>query len=608
MANQGEAKLRLTAQDDTAAGFNSALRSANKFSSGIKSTLGAFTGFLGVSAGISAIVRSTAEAESSFANLQNAVKNNAGAAGESAAGLAKLATELQRTTTYSDEAIQGMQGLLLRFRQIGGPEFQRAERVVLDISSALGKDLSSSATLVGRALADPVKGMTALSRAGVVFSAQQQNTIKSLAESGNLVGAQQIILKGLEDRYKGAAEAARNNFAGALTALKNVAGDLLEAKSGLPELTKQINGLTDSLGSPEAKDAADSWGSTLIAVITSVGKAAGVVLGPVKDLINTAKDAGSVLDNKLFDRPLPDSAFKRLYGVDPNGTGPQRRAAPPRAPVDDKAGWVDLSAIDRRLETMRIFKENIAEFEELAKGREDNFVSSFRHSQEARKELLDIVDAGIQEGISDSLADGARSINELTDATKTAISETTQSVQLARDLSTSLFQNVSGLLESAGKGGSNFADNLINSFRRILADQTTARLFQYLGNLGTSMSGKSGTTGGGFSGFIGGALSSLFGGYGGKKAKGGPLEQGKWYIAGEHGEEPVWGGGSGAFAMGYGRGGGGGGVVINSHYDLRGSTAESMRGLPAQLDQRDQRLKEDIITGIQRGKYRTSRG
>lgn len=56
--------------------------------------------------------------------------------------------------------------------------------------------------------------------------------------------------------------------------------------------------------------------------------------------------------------------------------------------------------------------------------------------------------------------------------------------------------------------------------------------------------------------WISSAVGSLFGGF---KAEGGPLEQGKWYIAGEYGPEPVWGGGPGAFATGYGSGAGGGG-------------------------------------------------
>lgn len=44
--------------------------------------------------------------------------------------------------------------------------------------------------------------------------------------------------------------------------------------------------------------------------------------------------------------------------------------------------------------------------------------------------------------------------------------------------------------------------------------------------------------------------------FGGGKAEGGPLDMGKWYTAGEHGPEPIWGGGPGAFAA-PGMGGGG---------------------------------------------------
>ena len=47
---------------------------------------------------------------------------------------------------------------------------------------------------------------------------------------------------------------------------------------------------------------------------------------------------------------------------------------------------------------------------------------------------------------------------------------------------------------------------------------------------------------------VGGLLGKLFGG---EMAKGGNLKTNKWYIAGEEGPEPIWGGGSGAFASGY---------------------------------------------------------
>ncbi|MGE0289261.1 MAG: phage tail length tape measure family protein [Bradyrhizobium sp.] len=69
-------------------------------------------------------------------------------------------------------------------------------------------------------------------------------------------------------------------------------------------------------------------------------------------------------------------------------------------------------------------------------------------------------------------------------------------------------------------------------------------LFSALGS--TNPAGAVGSAGGG------NWLSSLFGSlFGGWKAGGGPLDPGKWYIAGERGPEPIWGGGTGAYAMGY---------------------------------------------------------
>jgi len=78
----------------------------------------------------------------------------------------------------------------------------------------------------------------------------------------------------------------------------------------------------------------------------------------------------------------------------------------------------------------------------------------------------------------------------------------------------------------------------------------------------------------------GGLLGSLFSStFGGGKAEGGPLDQGKWYIAGEKGPEPIWGGGPGAFAAGYGGGGksgggGGGRSDINMTINLAGANGD----------------------------------
>lgn len=108
----------------------------------------------------------------------------------------------------------------------------------------------------------------------------------------------------------------------------------------------------------------------------------------------------------------------------------------------------------------------------------------------------------------------------------------------------------------------------LDVIRRMVAEQAAAKIF------GSKSSG-----GFGFGDVVGGFVDGLFGGF---KAKGGPLEQGKWYIAGEKGPEPIWGGGAGAFAAGYG-GVGGGGITQHISIDARGSSVESVKLLQATI-------------------------
>src|SRR5262245_66611796 len=76
------------------------------------------------------------------------------------------------------------------------------------MSAALGQDGKASAIQLGKALNDPIKGVTALQRVGVSFTKSQKNQIKALVESGNTLGAQKVILRELGKEFGGAAKAA----------------------------------------------------------------------------------------------------------------------------------------------------------------------------------------------------------------------------------------------------------------------------------------------------------------------------------------------------------------------------------------------------------------
>lgn len=217
-----------------------------------KSLLG-FLSAGAVVAGVRSIIKATAEEQAAVAQLESALKTAGAQVGITSGQLTAFAAELQKTTTFADDAIIGVESILLSFRGLSGGVIQDATRNVLDLSTRMGVDLNSAAKLVGRALADPEKGLAALSRAGVTFSESQRTIIKGLVDTGDRVQAQALILRELESRYGGAAAAARNTLGGALSGLKNAFGDLLEARGGMPALTTAVNSLTDVLNDPGTK-------------------------------------------------------------------------------------------------------------------------------------------------------------------------------------------------------------------------------------------------------------------------------------------------------------------------------------------------------------------
>lgn len=219
---------------------------------------------------IRSIVRATQEQERVEAQVASRIRATGGAAGYTTTQLRAMAAEIQSVTTYGDEAVLGMQSLLLSFRNIQGETFERATTAILDLATGVGVDLRSAAIQLGKALNDPVIGLEALTRSGTTFSEAQKALIKRLVEAGDLMGAQKVILEEVEAQYGGAARAARDTFGGAIQALSNAFGDLLEARGSLPQARREIEKLVSALSSVDTQNSVDS-------VIAGVAKAAGAL-------------------------------------------------------------------------------------------------------------------------------------------------------------------------------------------------------------------------------------------------------------------------------------------------------------------------------------------
>lgn len=177
------------------------------------------------------------------AQLGAALESTHGAAGLFIEDLNDQAKALQRMTTYTDEAVNSAQAMLLTFTNVKGPIFQSATQAILDMSTALGQDLKSSSIQVGKALNDPILGVSALRKVGVSFTQDQQDVIKKLVETGQTAKAQQLIIKELNTEFGGSAAAAAGTFAGKMEQLKNAMGDVQEniGNALLPYLQKLVD-------------------------------------------------------------------------------------------------------------------------------------------------------------------------------------------------------------------------------------------------------------------------------------------------------------------------------------------------------------------------------
>jgi len=100
--------------------------------------------------------------------------------------------------------------------------FDRAVISAQDLGNVFGS-ADAAAMQLGKALSDPEKGITALRRAGIKFTEAQNEQIKTLVQSGDILCAQKLILAEVESQVGGTAAATATGFDRMRVAMGNVA-------------------------------------------------------------------------------------------------------------------------------------------------------------------------------------------------------------------------------------------------------------------------------------------------------------------------------------------------------------------------------------------------
>ncbi|OJV84455.1 MAG: hypothetical protein BGO37_08545 [Cellulomonas sp. 73-92] len=228
------------------------------------------------------------------------------------------AEKVARATGVDNGQIKATQAKLLTFKDLAssadevGGNFDRATKAAVDLAAAGFGSATDNAAQLGKALQDPVNGLTALRRVGVTFTDQERAQIKAMYEAGDAAGAQNLLLKAIETQVGGTAEATATASskmheawgqlqekigAGLLPALNGLANAgnkvttwLMDTPGAMPAVGIGLAAIT--LGLTAAKLATIEWSASLFAnpIVWIAAAAAAAIVG----LILVVKNWGAI--------------------------------------------------------------------------------------------------------------------------------------------------------------------------------------------------------------------------------------------------------------------------------------------------------------------------
>ena len=453
--------------------------------------------------------KAATESAQAMGQVNAALASMGPVAGRTAEQLQKNATALMGLSTFDDdEILQKVTANLLTFGNVSGAQFDRAQRAAVDMATRLKMDLQPATIAIGKALNDPIKGMTALSRVGIQFTADQKAVIEQMVATGNVAGAQSVILAELERQFGGAGKAMQDATPGdetkdAWNSFQEVVGQIINQV--LPPLTSLLTGVLNAFNTldPAMQTVIVTFG----AIVAAVGPII-TVIGTMVSAIGTIGPAllavGRVITSLLVASGPIGWLALALAGIvtvwqnwDTIGPIVQRLYTAVKTWIMDKLGAVFSWVKDKITGVTNAFR--------------DMYIAVVGNSY-----VPDMVD-----GIA---AEMGRLPSEMVDP----------AVDAAGDVGTAFERTAESVGQSLGQ--------MLND-GKVTFGEIKDLAGQLLQNILPSLFGGQGGGGSGGGGFLGGLLSGVAGafggggGFGGFLAEGGRAVPGRSYIVGENGPE-----------------------------------------------------------------------
>lgn len=157
----------------------------------------------------------------------------------------EMAEAFAESTTFSADAVVGVEQLLVSTKALSKEGVQQATEATLDMATAMGMDARSAAQQMARALESPAMNLNALKSAGIQFTDQEKEQIKTLQEANGLYEAQQVVLGKVKEKFGGVAKSIADTDAGKLDRIGNALNDVKQALGGA--IVDQISPYLDSI-------------------------------------------------------------------------------------------------------------------------------------------------------------------------------------------------------------------------------------------------------------------------------------------------------------------------------------------------------------------------
>lgn len=238
---------------------------------------------------VSELTEAYEEQYSAEIKLQTILTSTSNAIGKTYDEVYELAQAWQAQTGTNDAVVLQASAIASTFTQISEEVFPDMIEQALNMSAIFGQDLKQSMIQLGTATNDPVKGLGRLRRIGISFSTEQREMIKGLVEAGDILGAQQEIMRELEIEIGGVARAMGETSLGAIkkyqTAWKNLKEELGEGVTTLRAELIETLGLTGKLEELTARLAGNNAGNKFKLLIDS-----GAINGDIRSMETSAQE------------------------------------------------------------------------------------------------------------------------------------------------------------------------------------------------------------------------------------------------------------------------------------------------------------------------------